>query len=47
MEVKFEMQRIEFHDRNKEIKEIRNILECKPSLIIFVYGPINSGKTEL
>ena len=44
---KVEMQRIEFHDRKEEIKEIKNILECEPSLITFVYGPINSGKTEL
>ena len=41
------MRRIEFHDRNEEIKEIRDILEHEPSLITFIYGPINSGKTEL
>jgi len=41
------MRKIEFHHRNRELKEIRNILECEPSLITFVYGPINSGKTEL
>jgi len=41
------MQRIEFHDREEEIKEIKNLLEREPSLITFVYGPINSGKTEL
>ena len=41
------MKRIEFHDREEEIKEIKNILEREPSLITFVYGPINSGKTEL
>jgi len=41
------MKRIEFHDREKEIKEIRKILECEPSLITVIYGPINSGKTEL
>ena len=41
------MKRIEFHDRNREIKEIENILEREPSLITFIYGPINSGKTEL
>jgi len=33
------MKRIEFHNREKEIKEIR--------LITFIYGPINSGKTTL
>ncbi len=41
------MRRIEFHDREKEIKEIKNIFERAPSLITFIYGPINSGKTEL
>ena len=41
------MKRIEFHDRGEEIKEIKAILEREPSLITFVYGPINSGKTEL
>ena len=41
------MRRIEFHDRNEEIEEIRGILEHEPSLITFIYGPINSGKTEL
>ncbi|MCD6457021.1 MAG: hypothetical protein J7K81_09585 [Methanophagales archaeon] len=41
------MRKIEFHDRNRELKEIRNILEREPSLITFIYGPINSGKTEL
>ena len=41
------MKRIEFHDREEEIKEIKSILEREPSLITFIYGPINSGKTEL
>jgi len=41
------MKRIEFHDREKEKKEIMNILDSEPSLITFVYGPINSGKTTL
>jgi len=41
------MKRIAFHDREKEIKEIRAILDAEPSLITFVYGPINSGKTTL
>jgi len=41
------MERIEFHDRDREMKEIENILESEPSLITFIYGPINSGKTEL
>ncbi|HIE31436.1 MAG TPA: ATPase, partial [Methanosarcinales archaeon] len=38
---------MEFHDREKEIKEIRDILDVEPSLITFIYGPINSGKTAL
>ncbi|PXF60225.1 MAG: ATP-binding protein [Candidatus Methanogaster sp.] len=41
------MRSIEFHDREKEMKEIRAILDSRPTLITFVYGPINSGKTEL
>ena len=41
------MQRIEFHDRNTEIREIKSLLDGEPSLVTFVYGPINSGKTEL
>jgi len=38
---------IEFYNREKEIQEIMNILNSRPDLITFVYGPINSGKTEL
>jgi len=38
---------IEFHDREREIEEIKRILSAPPNLIIFVYGPINSGKTAL
>jgi len=38
---------IEFHNRYKETKEIRAILDRRPTQITFVYGPINSGKTEL
>ena len=41
------MRRIEFHDREEETKEIMDILDAEPSLITFVYGPINSGKTTL
>ncbi len=41
------MKRIEFHDRGGETKEIMDILGAEPSLITFVYGPINSGKTTL
>ena len=39
------MKRIEFHDREREAKEITDILDSEPSLITFVYGPMNSGKT--
>jgi AAA+ ATPase superfamily predicted ATPase len=41
------MKRIEFHDREEEKQEIRSVLDAEPSLITFVYGPINSGKTTL
>ncbi len=41
------MRHIEFHNREKETKEIRDVLDAEPSLITFVYGPINSGKTTL
>ena len=41
------VKRIEFHNREKETKEIMAILDSEPSLITFVYGPINSGKTTL
>jgi len=41
------MKRIPFHNRERELKEIMNILDTEPSLITFVYGPINSGKTTM
>jgi AAA+ ATPase superfamily predicted ATPase len=41
------MRSIEFHNREKEIKELMEILNTEPTLITFIYGPINSGKTEL
>ncbi|MBC8521872.1 MAG: ATP-binding protein [Methanomicrobia archaeon] len=41
------MRRTEFHNREREKKEIMNILNTEPTLITFIYGPINSGKTEL
>ncbi|MFQ6071420.1 MAG: ATP-binding protein [Methanosarcinales archaeon] len=41
------MRKIEFHNREKEKKEIMNLLNTEPTLITFIYGPINSGKTEL
>ena len=50
MEVKMHRKRgrrMRFYDREREIKEIMNIIESEPMLITFVYGPINSGKTEL
>jgi len=33
------MKRIEFYNRETEIKEIRDLLDSEPSLITFVYGP--------
>ncbi|MEA1894259.1 MAG: ATP-binding protein [Euryarchaeota archaeon] len=39
------MRHIKFHNRDTETKEIMDILDAEPSLITFVYGPINSGKT--
>ena len=41
------MKRIAFHDREREMGEIMKILDSEPSLITFVYGPINSGKTTV
>jgi AAA+ ATPase superfamily predicted ATPase len=41
------MRDIEFHNRERETKELRSILDSRPTLITFIYGPINSGKTEL
>ena len=38
---------IEYHNREKEIKEITRILKTPPNLITFIYGPINSGKSSL
>ncbi len=37
----------DFFDRETEQKELRNILGASPSLVYFVFGPINSGKTSL
>jgi len=36
-----------FYDREKERKELLTIVNTEPSLIYFIYGPINSGKTNL
>jgi len=41
------MMEVTFYDREQETKEIMNTLRMKPRLITFIYGPINSGKTEL
>ncbi len=41
------MMEVTFHNRELEIKEVMDILRMKPRLITFIYGPINSGKTEL
>ncbi|MHC1596390.1 MAG: ATP-binding protein [Candidatus Syntropharchaeales archaeon] len=41
------MKRIAFHDRERETDAIMKILDAEPSLITFVYGPINSGKTTM
>ena len=38
---------IKFYNREKEIQEIMRIFNSRPDLITFIYGPINSGKTEL
>ncbi|EHP84255.1 ATP-binding protein [Methanotorris formicicus] len=38
---------MEFFNREKEIKDLTNILSFEPNLIYFIYGPINSGKTAL
>jgi len=38
---------VSFHDREREMERIMKILNSRPDLITFVYGPINSGKTEL
>ena len=36
-----------FYNREKEIKQLKNVLSGEPNLVYFVYGPINSGKTAL
>ena len=37
----------QFYDREQEEQELHIILEDEPSLVYFVYGPMNSGKTSL
>ncbi|MEA1894258.1 MAG: ATP-binding protein [Euryarchaeota archaeon] len=41
------MRHIEFYNREKGTMELARILGTYPTLITFIYGPINSGKTEL
>ena len=41
------MGHIEFYNREEEMRELMRILSTDPTLITFIYGPINSGKTEL
>ena len=41
------MEHIEFYNREEETRELTRILSTDPTLITFIYGPINSGKTEL
>ncbi len=38
---------MEFFNREKEIKDLLNMIKQEPNLITFIYGPINSGKTVL
>ncbi len=38
---------MEFYNREKEIKDLLNIVRQEPNFITFIYGPINSGKTIL
>lgn len=41
------MREIKFFNRENEIKDLKNILKREPRRLYFIYGPINSGKTEL
>ncbi len=38
---------MKFFNREKEIREILNIINTEPNLIYFIYGPINRGKSTL
>ncbi len=38
---------MEFYNREKEIRDLLNMIRQEPNLITFIYGPINSGKTVL
>ncbi len=41
------MVEISFYDREREVERLLSILANRPDMITFIYGPINSGKTEL
>jgi len=42
------MRKIEFHDREKEIKDILDILDTEPTLITFIYGcTFKDNKTSI
>ncbi|ASJ17244.1 hypothetical protein A3L04_09280 [Thermococcus chitonophagus] len=36
-----------FFDREKELSYLRSLLNSEPNQLLFIYGPINSGKTTL
>lgn len=36
-----------FWDREREIRELKGIIESEPNSILFVYGPKSSGKSTL
>ena len=38
---------MEFYNREREIRDLLNMIKQEPNLITFIYGPINSGKTVL
>ncbi len=38
---------MEFYNREKEIRDLLNMIRQEPNMITFIYGPINSGKTVL
>ena len=38
---------MKFFNREKEIREILNLIKVEPKFINIIYGPINSGKTAL
>ncbi len=38
---------MEFYNREKEIRDLLNMINQEPNMITFIYGPINSGKTVL